>query len=131
MNFNDILNTLKPVTSIIPVDKINTVISSTGVPTTITIPSGLLDIFKNTPLEKYIPSSGSINLMNPTDFINQGISSATIDAVGVQNWFETDFVNFFNINGLSTDFQALIIKLAEFSGISLGIYLIYKLNVKN
>ena len=69
--------------------------------------------------------------MNPTDFINQGISSATIDAVGVQNWFETDFVNFFNINGLSTDFQALIIKLAEFSGISIGIYLIYKLNVKN
>ena len=28
MNFNDILNTLKPVTSIIPVDKINTVIYS-------------------------------------------------------------------------------------------------------
>ena len=127
MGFKDFINTIgNKIGEVVPIDTIKNEVDKTGlggVVSNFSLPPEITNIFKGTPLEKYLDFK-NVNLFKPGSLIHTVISSANTDLNGIKTWFE----NTFKLpKSLSIDFSGYIILLMDICGDGIGGYLIYKL----
>jgi hypothetical protein len=125
---NTITDGLKPVTDQLPMDQIEGAIDSVGlkdVVTNFTLPEGITNIFKGTPLEKFLPD-GNSNLLKPGSMINKAISGANNELNGIKDWVEKNLLPH-KKQYQPFDFSGYILLLMEITGLGVGFYAIYRI----
>ena len=126
----DFIGTLgNKISEIVPLDRIKDEVDKTGLGSVVSnfsLPPEITNIFKGTPLEKYLDFK-NVNLFKPSSLIHTVISAANNDLNGIKDWFEKTF----KLPKMgSIDFSGYIILLMEICGVGVGAYLIYKLMIK-